>query len=238
MLGLRRQIDFFNSPAYSMAAMSHLGERLIQARKLRDISQAELARRSGVSQPTISDLESGAQAGTKKAPELASALKVDLTWLLTGRGEMEPRPARRDGEERQMFVARVRGAMVSTGPGRIGWEHEETDYAHGFQRSWMRDRGLNPERCRTVLIADDSMSPYLRGGDVALISLAHRELRGGEVYAIAVGEELRVRRINRRADGGLDLVSDNRSPQHPVEHIDARSVERVNVIGKVVWRGG
>ncbi len=223
-----------------MAAMSHLGERLIQARKLRGTSQAELARRSGVSQPTISDLESGAQVGTKKAPELANALKVDLTWLLTGRGEIEPRPARRggDGEERLVFVARVRGAMASAGAGRIGWEHEEMDYAHGFLRSWMRDRGLNPERCRTILIGDDSMSPYLRNGDVVLVSLAHRELRSGEVYAIAVGEELRVKRINRRADGGLDIISDNRSPQYPAEHIDARGVERVNVIGKVIWRGG
>ena len=71
-----------------------------------------------------------------------------------------------------------------------------------------------------------------------IVSLGHREIRSGEVYAIAVGDELRVKRINRRADGGLDIISDNRSPQYPTEHIDARGVERVNVIGKVVWRGG
>jgi len=215
--------------------MSTLGERLIQARKLRGTSQAELARRSGVSQPTISDLESGGQAGTKKAPELASALKVDLAWLLTGRGEMEPRPARREGEDRPVFVPLVRGAMVSAGAGRIGWEHEELDYTQGFQRSWMRERGLNPERCRTVLVGDDSMSPYLQPGDLALISLAHRELRSGEVYALAVGGELQLRRVNRRPDGGLDLVSDNRAP---AEYAGARGTERVNVIGKVMWRGG
>jgi phage repressor protein C with HTH and peptisase S24 domain len=220
-----------------MAAMTHLGERLIQARRLRGTSQAELARRSGVSQPTISDLESGAQAGTKKAPELAHALKVDLNWLLTGRGEIEPRPGRRD-DERHVFVARVEGAPVFTASGRIGWEHEEIDYSHGFQRSWLRERGLHPERCRTIRIRDDGMSPYLRDGDVVLVSLAHREIRSGEVYAIAVGEELRVKRIHRRADGGLDIISDNRSPQHPVEHVDVRSVERVSVIGQVMWRGG
>jgi len=219
--------------------MSHLGERLILARKHRGTSQAELARRSGVSQPTISDLEAGVQAGTKKAPELANALKVDLNWLLTGRGEMEPRPTRRgDGDERQVFVARVQGAVIAADHGRISWEQEELDYSHAFQRAWMRDKGLYPERCRTVRINDDSMSPYLQEGDIALISLAHREMRSGEVYAIAVGKELRVKRINRRADGGLDIISDNRAPQYPTEHIDARGVERVKVIGKVVWRGG
>jgi len=210
--------------------MSHLGERLIQARKLRGTSQAELARRAGVSQPTISDLESGAQAGTRKAPELAHALKVDLSWLLTGRGEMEPRPARRDGDERHVHVVRVKGAVTSAGSGRISWEHEEVDHDHGFPRSWMRDRGLHPERCRTFRIGDDSMSPYLQDGDVVLLSLADRELRGGEVYAIAVSGELCIKRVHRRADGGLELISDNRSPHYPAE--------RANVIGKVVWRGG
>ena len=221
--------------------MSNLGTRLIQARKLRGMSQAELARRSGVSQPTISDLESGEQTGTKKAPELANALKIDLNWLLTGRGEMEPRPARRgagDDDERHVFVAKVQGAVLSAGPGKVSWEHEEVDHSHGFQRAWMRDKGLNPERCRIIQIAGDSMSPYLQDGDVVLVSLGHREIKSGEVYAIAVGDELRVKRLNRRADGGLDIISDNRSPQYPTEHIDARSVERVNVIGKVVWRGG
>lgn len=219
--------------------MGNLGDRLIQARKHRGMSQAELARRSGVSQPTISDLEGGAQSSTRKAPELANALKVDLNWLLTGRGEMEPRPAgRRDGDERHVFVARVKGAVLSAGPGKVSWEHEEVDHSHGFQRAWMRDKGLNPDRCRIIQIAGDSMSPYLQDGDVVLVSLAHRDIRSGEVYAIAVGDELRVKRINRRADGGLDIISDNRSPQYPTEHIDARGVERVNVIGKVIWRGG
>lgn len=221
--------------------MSNLGERLIRARKQRGMSQAELARQSRVSQPTISDLESGAQTGTKKAPELANALKVDLNWLLTGRGEMEPRPARRagvEGDERHVFVPKVKGAVLSAGPGKVSWEHEEVDHSHGFQRTWMRDKGLNPERCRIIEIAGDSMSPYLQDGDVVLVSLASREIRSGEVYAIAVGDELRVKRLNRRADGGLDIISDNPSPQYPTEHIDPRSVERVNVIGKVVWRGG
>ncbi len=221
--------------------MSNLGGRLIQARKHRGMSQAELARQSHVSQPTISDLEAGEQSGTKKAPELAHALKVDLNWLLTGRGEMEPRPAGKrggDGDERHVFVPKVKGAVLSAGPGKVSWEHEEVDHSHGFQRAWMRDKGLNPERCRIIQIAGDSMSPYLQDGDVVLVSLGHREIRSGEVYAIAVGDELRVKRLHRRADGGLDIVSDNRSPQYPTEHIDARGVERVNVIGKVIWRGG
>jgi phage repressor protein C with HTH and peptisase S24 domain len=223
--------------------MSNLGQRLTQARKARLMSQAELARQSRVSQPTISDLEAGTQAGTKKIAELAGALKVDVNWLLTGRGEMEPRGGKRGAgsgadDDKHVYVPRVRGAVLSAGPGKVSWEHEELDQAHAFLRSWMRDKSLSPERCRIIDVIGDSMSPYLQDGDVVLVSLQHREIKSGEVYALAVGNELRVKRIVRRADGGLEIRSDNPSPQYPTELIEAKGIERVKVIGKVMWRAG
>lgn len=82
------------------------------------------------------------------------------------------------------------------------------------------------------------MSPFLRSGDVVLVHVADHSIRNGEVYAIAVDDELRVKRLVQRADGGVEMHSDNPSPQYAMELIAADQIDRLNVIGRVVWRAG
>ncbi|EOD9553445.1 helix-turn-helix domain-containing protein [Vibrio parahaemolyticus] len=67
-----------------------VGERLKKARAthIPKLNQHEVAVRSGVSQPTISDLERGISNNSTKLAELASALNVNMIWLATGSGEM------------------------------------------------------------------------------------------------------------------------------------------------------
>lgn len=54
------------------------------------MSQAALARASGVSQSAISSYESGARQTAKGIFDLARALQVDPTWLSMGAGNMNP----------------------------------------------------------------------------------------------------------------------------------------------------
>lgn len=68
-----------------------LETRIREARTQRGWSQADLARRMSVAQPTVSGWEAG-----RKAPRinvmgrLARVLGVSFEWLTTGRGSMEP----------------------------------------------------------------------------------------------------------------------------------------------------
>lgn len=67
-----------------------LGERLKYAReKIRNLKQKELEEISGVKQQIISRVEKGEIKRTKYLPELAKALKINLSWLLSGKGEPE-----------------------------------------------------------------------------------------------------------------------------------------------------
>jgi transcriptional regulator with XRE-family HTH domain len=70
--------------------MARLGQRLRQYRQLADLSQNELAARAGVPRPTITNVESGAQAGMtlENARKLARALGITID-MLAGKGEEE-----------------------------------------------------------------------------------------------------------------------------------------------------
>ena len=63
------------------------GVRLKQARKDANLTQKELARKAGISQTTISDIEGERNASSSEIPLLASILGVEALWLQLGVGE-------------------------------------------------------------------------------------------------------------------------------------------------------
>lgn len=64
--------------------VSNLAQRLIKSRTDKGLSQQELAKSSGVSQQTISSIESGKIKSSRFVIDLAIALEVNLEWLMTG----------------------------------------------------------------------------------------------------------------------------------------------------------
>ncbi|WP_367576079.1 helix-turn-helix domain-containing protein [Noviherbaspirillum album] len=67
--------------------MASIGDRIKQVRLQRGMRQGELARRVGVSQATLSQLESNGSQSTKVVAKLAAVLGVSAYWLSEGRGD-------------------------------------------------------------------------------------------------------------------------------------------------------
>lgn len=77
---------------YILSVMK-IGHRIKESRELRRLSQGELARRVGVSQPTVSEWENGKTEPTvDNMRALAVELHVCFEWLATGRGRRDYRP--------------------------------------------------------------------------------------------------------------------------------------------------
>ena len=64
-----------------------LGDRLKQARLARQMTQPELANRSGVPQGTISKIERTKQESSSFTVQLATALECNPVWLSSGGGD-------------------------------------------------------------------------------------------------------------------------------------------------------
>lgn len=72
--------------------MDSIASRLRAARKARGLSQDELARRVGVGQSTVGNIESGRSNGAETLHRFAAALRYELRWLETGDGPREAGP--------------------------------------------------------------------------------------------------------------------------------------------------
>ncbi|HLU19817.1 MAG TPA: helix-turn-helix transcriptional regulator [Pusillimonas sp.] len=69
--------------------MNTFADRLRFARTLRNLTQAQLARASGISQSAIANYEGNARLFPKSIFRLAAALRVSAHWLAEGVGPME-----------------------------------------------------------------------------------------------------------------------------------------------------
>jgi phage repressor protein C with HTH and peptisase S24 domain len=134
-------------------------------------------------------------------------------------------------------LIRRRRVRCSAGNGGMVFEEEETAPL-AFCADWIRRVGLRATDAVVVYASGDSMEPAIRDGDILLVDLARAEVTDGHVFALRYADDLRVKRLFRRYDGGLILRSDNqaRYPDEviPPEHQDGH----VHVIGRVIWRAG
>lgn len=67
-----------------------LAHRLRDARKMRGLTQVQLANASGIKQSDVSKIERGETLRPTGLIQLAQALQVSPNWLATGDGEMVP----------------------------------------------------------------------------------------------------------------------------------------------------
>lgn len=122
----------------------------------------------------------------------------------------------------------------------VSYELAEEVEPATYRLSWMQRMRLNPEKLKRFKVKGDSMEPLLFSGDSVLVNLAEndiKEVQDGKVYAIRYGNELRVKRLYRRLDGGLTLRSYN--PEHKDEDLTPDLVaQHITVIGRVRDKSG
>lgn len=120
---------------------------------------------------------------------------------------------------------------ASAGQGVIVGEEVPVDSIF-FSTRWLRAHGFDPGQMSAISVVGDSMEPVLRDGDDILVDQRPRPLHDG-IHVVRVGESLLVKRVQTGPAGRIVLESANPA-YRPIE----LPVEEVQVIGRVVWKGG
>ncbi|EKT4522771.1 helix-turn-helix domain-containing protein [Pseudomonas putida] len=206
------------------------------------ITSIELAHRVGVSKGSVTHWTSGTNgAGGKKLIALAKVLQCKPEWLSSGQGleELEEDAPQDAPIDTGYALIEQHTAHGSSGSGYMN-DHVEVKGGLAFKRDWLKRMSLREENLRVIYNHGDSNWPTLSEGDVLLLDISRREPTSGKMHAMYDPDnEVIIKRLIRDMSGGWIIRSDNqdktRYPDMPISDEGMRGVE---IIGRVVWRGG
>lgn len=179
--------------------------------------------------------------------ELALASNVDFSWLATGEDNSPaaaPVHIRRGVAEIELADSQtdIRPNMIrlpfytemhaAAGPGASPVS-ERVDSMISLDPRFLRDQGAVPERCSVIWAHGDSMMPTIPDGSALIVDRSQIEVKNGSIMVIGVGDDLLVKRIHRRLDGLIELISDNQA--YAPETLGPDTLQQLRIIGRVVY---
>jgi phage repressor protein C with HTH and peptisase S24 domain len=193
-------------------------------------------------------LRGEAEPSRERLVALADAAKVSIAWLAKGEGPAPTlaRPTQGDGArsaepERGIDPSRFillpkQAEAAAAGTGTPPPARPETEYI-AFRHDWVRTvLGIEPADLILETAVGESMRPTIQDGDLLLVDTTDRTVSSFGVYVLEIGGERLVKRVQRKLDGTLVLISDNETYQP--DHVTGQMLDAVTVIGRVVWGGG
>lgn len=203
--------------------MSIRADRLADAMMRKDLSTSALARKVGVTPPTISLILRGRTKHTRYARQLAMALEVSEDWLL-GHSD-DPTTDRTPFEEvERRFVSTSAVADFDdfgSIPMAVGYTlpNEFVDHLQGTY-----------EKFGFFTIESNAMMPTLQKGDDVLVAGVAWADDPEAIWLVAYGTSIMFRRVLRIGEGTFRLIPDNPTSLT----LDARD-EELHIAGRVVW---
>lgn len=198
---------------YLLEVIAMLSTKLKQLRQEQKLTQGALAARFGVTQQALAKWESGrALPEPETISRIAEFFRVTTDYLL-------------DMTDAFAAVGSVSQVRI-IGAVKAGYDALALEEDLGSAPAEVK----NAADYRYLVVKGDSMAPYIREGDLALVRLQH-ELKNGDLGVVIYGDGEATLKKYYYSDGTVTLVPFNEAYE-PVT-LRGRELERLIIFGKV-----
>lgn len=231
--------------------LNTLGKRVKSIREKRKLSQKQLSDAIGADQSVIANLERRDGKSSKYTQQLATALGVEVAWLISGVsskdgadsvptgliqvGTFEPWDEETPLNGDEVALPFYKEVQVSAGSGRTAIM-EDTNRKLRFSKRTLHKAGVDIKDAITMKVSGDSMERLIMDGATigVDISKASVPIKDNRIYALESGGDLRCKYIQRVAGGKIKLISENNAYDDEIYEID-EFFELYRIIGWVFW---
>lgn len=218
--------------------MSTLAERINSLLNQKDISQTELAKLVGISQPSMNKILNGSTLNPKKIIELAGVLDVDPAWLKTGEKVKDSTdPVYALHEPSAEYRSHIKQLNISAAAGHNGFSN--ADYPDVIRSIYFSEQGLleivgikNTDGIYLITVPTDSMSPTINKGDLVFVDTKINSYVNEGIYVFDLNGETYIKRLQRIPTGVIRALSDN--PLYPPFDITEELFSTAVIRGKFI----
>ncbi len=234
-------------PAISMSQSDFVARLQLVVRQWPSVDR--LAKAARVSPSALRKwLKGEAEPSRSRLVALVEATGVTMSWLAQGEGATpdlldlasrahldQPSELAGNPDAGQFIFLPKKAEAAAAGSGRPA-PNLPAEFL-GFRHSWLRSTfNREPGDLLLEAVVGDSMWPGIHDSDLLLVDLTDQKFSNFGIYIIEVRGERLVKRVQRKVDGSLILISDNRA--YEPESISPELAREVHVIGRVIWRSG
>lgn len=195
----------------------------------RKIFDKDVADILGVSQMNFATMKKRNKIPFGELLDFCATKSISINWLLYGQSP----ESLIEATNRFFMVKYFSNINASAGGGADSADEEiaTIKIPHEFAMMLGGEREL--KNIEAINVSGDSMEPTFSYNDIVFINRAKTDLQRGGVFTIRTEAGLFIKRVQKRIDGKIDVISDNQ-----VYSTQTLNPDEIEVIGRVVSRFG
>lgn len=195
----------------------------------RKIFDKDVADILGVSQMNFATMKKRNKIPFGELLDFCATKSISINWLLYGQS-----PESLIEATNKFFMVKYFSNINASAGGGADSDEENADgieIPHEFAIMLGGEREL--KNIEAINVSGDSMEPTFSYNDIVFINRAKTDLQRGGVFTIRTEAGLFIKRVQKRIDGKIDVISDNQ-----VYSTQTLNPDEIEVIGRVVSRFG
>ncbi len=193
------------------------------------IFDKDIAETLGISQMNFATMKKRDKIPFHELLDFCARRSIAINWLLYGQSP----ESLIESTNRFYMVRYFRDVSASAGGG--AYNDDEHYEPLMLESSFVAALGGEHElkHIEAINVSGDSMEPTFSYADIVFINRSKRDIGRGGLFTINTEHGLFIKRIQKRIDGKIDIISDNKDYPIQIAHPD-----ELEVIGRVVGRFG
>ncbi|MDY0232485.1 MAG: LexA family transcriptional regulator [Sulfurimonas sp.] len=183
----------------------------------------------GVSQMNFATMKKRNKVPFGELMDFCAARRISINWMLYGQS-----PESLVEATNKFYMVRYLSEVNASAGGGADDQYEDIEELE-LPESFVALLGGESElkNIEALNVTGDSMEPTFSYNDIIFINRAKTDLQRGGIFTIRTDAGLFIKRVQKRIDGKIDIISDN-----PVYSTQTLNLNEIEVLGRVVSRFG
>jgi len=183
----------------------------------------------GVSQMNFATMKKRNKVPFGELMDFCATRKISINWMLYGQS-----PESLVEATNKFYMVRYLSEVNASAGGGADEQYENVEELE-LPESFVAILGGENElkNIEALNVTGDSMEPTFSYNDIVFINRAKTDLQRGGIFTIRTEAGLFIKRVQKRIDGKIDIISDN-----PVYSTQTLSPNEIEVLGRVVSKFG